>query len=188
MAEDLSVFVAPQWGSTYETGASAANGQTYGAVGGVTRIFSPRLALGVGAGVFRQIDQTRIFPFVIVNWQISDRWRLANPFEAGPAGGPGLELVYDAGDGWELAGGVAYREYRFRLRESGPSAGGLGQNSGIPVFARASYGIGRSAKLDMYAGAVVGGELRMLSASGSTMAKSDYDVAPIFGLSATVSF
>ena len=48
-----------------------------------TRIFSPDLVFGVGAGVFRQIDETKVFPFLVVNWKITDRLRLGNPLQAG---------------------------------------------------------------------------------------------------------
>jgi hypothetical protein len=79
--------VVPQIEWDYESGASAGNAKNLGAVIGVTKVFSPTLVLGLGAGVFRQIDETKVFPFIIINWQIDDKWRLSNPLPAGPAGG-----------------------------------------------------------------------------------------------------
>lgn len=188
LAPDLSMFVAPQLEWSYESGASASQGQNYGAVFGVNKVFSPTLFAGVGVGVFRQIDDTRYFPFFIVNWKITDQWRLSNPVQAGPAGGAGLELVYDFGGGWELAGGAAYRDYRFRLRSDAPVPNGLGRNTGIPVFAKLTHKFGPAAQIDLYAGVVANGQLRVLDASGSTVQQSDYGTSPLLALSGSFSF
>jgi len=155
---------------------------------GATKVFSPKLILGLGAGVFRQIDETKVFPFVIVNWQIDDKWRLTNPLRAGPAGGAGLELAYALDANWELAGGGTYREYRFRLKDDGPVPGGIGENRGIPLFARLSRKLGQKGRVDLYAGAVVGGRLEVTSADGNTTISSDYRAAPLFGLTAAMDF
>jgi hypothetical protein len=187
-APDVALFVAPQIEWNYETGASAGNAQNYGAVLGATKFFSPTLVLGIGAGAFRQIDKTVVFPFVIVNWQIDDHWRLSNPFQASPAGGAGLELVYAIDPQWEIAGGGTYREYRFRLRDDGPTPRGIGRNQGIPVFARLTRKLGPRGRVDFYAGAVAGGQLRVLNANGSTASSSDYKLAPLLGLTAALDF
>ena len=187
-ASDLAFFVAPQIEWDFESGASAGNAQNYGAVVGATKVFSPKLILGLGAGVFRQIDETRVFPFLIVNWQIDDKWRLTNPLRAGPAGGAGLELAYAINDNWEAAGGGTYREYRFRLRGDGPTPDGIGQNKGIPLYARLSRKLGPKGRIDLYAGTVVGGKLEVNDASGGTVSSSDYKVAPLFGATVAMDF
>lgn len=188
LAEDLALFVAPQLEWAYETGASAGDALNVGAVIGVTKVFSPTLVVGVGLGAFRQIDRNQYFPFLIVNWQITESLRLSNPLQAGPAGGAGLELAYAWSDDWELGAGVAYRDYRFRLRSDAPQPNGLGQNSGAPVFARVTRKFGPVAQVDFYAGMVVAGRLKVLDAAGSTVQSSDYGVAPLFALSATINF
>jgi hypothetical protein len=188
LAPDLSMFVAPQVEWAYESGASASEGLNYGAVVGVTKVFSRSLFVGLGLGAFRQIDRMQYFPFVIVNWQIDDAWRLSNPLQAGPAGGAGLELAYTWGDDWELAGGAAYRDYRFRLRSDAPIPNGLGQNSGAPVFARLTRKFGPVAQVDLYMGAVVGGQLKVRNEAGSTVQSSNYSPAPFFALSGSIRF
>lgn len=185
---DLAVFVAPQIEWDYETGASANNAKNYGAIVGATKVFSPTLVLGLGAGVYRQIDENKVFPFLIVNWQIDDKWRLRNPLQAGPAGGAGLELAYAIDAHWEVAGGGSYREYRFRLRDDGPTPGGIGQNRGVPLFARLSRKLGPKGRIDLHAGAVVGGRLEVADASGNTSASSDYRTAPLFAITAAFDF
>jgi hypothetical protein len=187
-APDLSLFIAPQVEWNYESGARAANARTYGAVFGATKAYSPTLFLGLGLGVFRQIGEMQYFPFVIVNWQINDAWRLSNPVQGGPAGGAGLELSYAFGNGWELGGGAAYRDYRFRLRSDGPTPNGIGRHSGAPVFARLRHRFGPSAHVDLYAGAVVAGKLRVLDGSGTTLQQSGYGTSPLLALSGSVRF
>lgn len=184
---DVGLFVAPQFEWDYETGAGR-NSQSFGAVVGATRFFSRDLVLGVGAGVFHQIDETKVFPFVIVNWQIDDKWKLANPFRAGPAGGAGLELVYAIDGNWEAAGGGTYRRYRFRLKDSGPNANGIGQNQAIPLFARLTRRLGPRGHLDLYAGAAVAGTLRLQDPNGNTLVSSDYGAAPFVALTLAGEF
>jgi len=188
IAPQLGLFIAPELEWSYESGASASDAKTFGAVFGATQYFSPTLVLGVGAGVFRQIDKTRVFPLLIVNWQIDDHWRVSNPFQAGPAGGAGLELVRALGSQWELAAGASFRDYRFRLRDDGPAPGGIGRNEGVPVFARLTRQLGPRGHIDLYAGAVTAGKLRVLDANGATLSSSSYHPAPLLAASATLNF
>lgn len=185
---DTAWFVAPQFEWAYESGASASDGLSYGAVFGVTKVFSPTLVMGFGLGVFHQIDDTKYFPFLIVNWQINDKLRLSNPLPAGPAGGAGLELAYAFDSGWELAGGAAYRDYRFRLNEDAAAPDGLGRNTGIPVFARLTRKFSPAARIDFYAGLVADGKLRLLDDNGETLRSADYGTAPLFGITGSFSF
>jgi len=184
----VGIFVAPEFEWSYESSASASDAKNFGAVFGATRYFSPTLVLGIGAGVFRQIDKTRVFPLLIVNWQIDDQWRVNNPFQAGPAGGAGLELVRALGSQWELAAGASFRDYRFRLRNDGPAPDGIGRNEGIPVFARLTRQLGPQGRIDFYAGAVTAGKLRVLDSAGATLSSSNYQTAPLFAASATLAF
>ncbi|MCO5123533.1 MAG: hypothetical protein M9915_07295 [Rhizobacter sp.] len=185
---DVAWFVAPQFQWDYESDASAADGLSYGAVFGVTKVYSPTLVLGIGLGVFRQIDDTKYFPFLIVNWQIDDKLRVSNPLPAGPAGGAGLELVYALDQGWELAGGAAYRDYRFRLNADAAAPDGIGRNTGIPVFARLTRKFGPAARIDFYAGLVADGKLRLLDTNGETLRSADYGTAPLLGITGSYSF
>jgi hypothetical protein len=187
-SDKVVLFVAPAVGWTYETGASSGDALSYGAAFGMSYSHSPTLMVGVGAGVFRQIDQTRVFPLVLVNWQITDQWSLSNPLNAGPTGGPGIELAYAISERWEVGLGAAFRETRFRLRTDGPTPNGIGVEKGVPLFARLTYAPSPRSKIDFFAGAVVGGELRLLDSSGSTISESDFKTAPLLGISASLEF
>ena len=123
-----------------------------------------------------------------MRWEIDDKWMLRNSLASGPAGGPGVELAYKVNDTWELAAGGAYREYRFRLSDDGPVPGGIGENSGIPLFARVSAKLGKTGRLDFVAGALVSGELKVLDRNGSTLREADYKTSPLLGITAKVDF
>ena len=182
VGSDLVIGVSPLFGWAFESGAKASDALTYGAIFAATRVFTPSLTLGLGVGVIRQIDETKVFPFLIVDWKISDRWRLANPFPAGPAGGAGLELVYAPDDHWEFAGSGAYRSTRYRLDSAGAAPGGVGENRFSPLFARVARNFGAQTKVDLYAGVALRGRLLVADASGATVARDDYSTAPLIGL------
>jgi hypothetical protein len=178
---DLRFTVAPAVEWAYESGASTGDALLYGAVASAAKVFSPDLVLGLGAGVFRQIDENKIFPFLVVNWKIDDRWRLTNPFPAGPVGGAGLELVYTM-DQWQFAGGATYRSYKFRLKDDGPTPGGIGEHRFVPVYVRAGRQLAPRTTLDLYAALLVGGRLTVQDANGNDRFQSDYSTAPVVGL------
>ncbi|UOD51081.1 DUF6268 family outer membrane beta-barrel protein [Orrella daihaiensis] len=182
----FSISPSIEWAA--ETGVGTANASTYGAVFLGTHTISPNLTLGLGAGVFRQINENRVFPFLAVNWRINDQWTLSNPLPAGPAGGAGLELSYKIDNQWTVGAGGAYRSYRFRLNDNGPYAGGIGQNRVIPVFARVSYQLMPGTRIDLYGVASTGGNVQAQSADGSQTWNSDYKTGLGLGLNLSHRF
>lgn len=158
-----------------EDGVGTAGSSIYGAVFSAANRFNKDLTLGIGAGVFRELGETKVFPYLVVNWKITDQLTLRNPLPAGPAGGAGLELAYAFDNQWSVGVGGSYRKYRFRLNDSGPYAGGVGQNRMIPIFARVSYAFTPSTALDFYASAITGGIVQAESADGSRSKSVGYN-------------
>jgi hypothetical protein len=187
-SDTLALLVSPQVEWNYESGASTSDAVSYGAVVGALYTHSKTLTVGLGAAAFRQIDDTKVFPFVIVNWQINDKLLLSNPLDAGPTGGPGLELTYEINDAWDVGVGAAFREARFRLRRDGPVADGIGRDRGVPIFAHAAFSPSQALTVDFYAGAIVDGNLRVLNENGSTVSSSDYKPQPVLGIRASYAF
>ncbi len=185
---DWKLNLIPTIESSAEQGAELGNSLTYGAIVNAAKQLSPTLNLGLGTGVFRQIDTNRIFPFIVVDWKITDRWNLNNPFPGGPAGGAGLELSYAVTPQFKVSGGAAYRSYRFRLSNSSAYAGGVGQNKFIPIFARFSYAFDRTTLLDLYTIANVGGSISAIDTSGNTVLSTNYKTAPAIALSLVKRF
>jgi len=193
---NFSYALTPEWRLGFvptvewsgESGTGTGGTATYGAVVSAARRFSKDLTLGLGAGVFRQIDQTKVFPYLIVNWNITDKLRLSNPLPAGPSGGAGLELSYALTEKWTLGGGGAYRSYRFRLNDTGPVPGGIGQNKFVPLFGRLSYQFAPSTRVDLYAAATVGGNLSVVDSSGNTPYSDSYKTGVAAALSLSHRF
>jgi hypothetical protein len=187
----LSLGISPTVGWFYESGAKTGDSAEWGAVITLAQIFSKDLVLGVGASVFNYMEDRGAYSasfFPIVKWQITDRLRLDNPFSAGIAGGAGLELAYAVDERWEVAIGASDRSYRFRLKDSGANANGIGENRFYPVFARVSYALAPNTKLVFYGAAVVDGKLTLMNPNGDDVAKDDYKTAPAIGLTLSHAF
>jgi hypothetical protein len=182
------ILIAPSIGYAGEEGADLGDALVYGAILSATKTVGPDLSLGLGTGVFRQIERWRVFPFLSVRWQINDRWRLSNPLRVGPAGPAGLELSYSLDGNWEVAAGGAYRSYRFRLDEGGTVPGGIGEIRGIPLFARLSRTWRQGWKADLYAGVALGGKLGLENGRGDQIGSASFDAAPLAGLFVTRKF
>lgn len=187
-APDLFIDVEPIVSWTYESGANTSDALTYGAVASVAKAYSPDVLLGLGVSAFRRVDKTQVLPFFIVNWKITDKWRMQNPFDAGPAGGAGIEFVYSPDDRWEFAQGLTYRSYRFRLASDAATPNGVGENSFIPLFMRVTRKLTKDARLDFYGAIVTGGKLKVDTESGGGLYSDNYKIGPALGVSLVANF
>lgn len=187
-ANRWNYIVAPTIAWSAEAGADLDDAIIYGFTFGAARVVSPRLTIGPAFGAFSQLEETIVFPFLFINWKITDRLTLRNPFRAGPVGPAGLELVYTPNEKWEFAGGGTTRGFRFRLDDKGPAPDGVGEQSGVPLFARIAYKFGPRFKLDFYAGAIVAGQLAVEDSKGDLLAVDDHDTAPIAALTFAARF
>lgn len=187
-SREYAIGFTPTVEWSYEQGADTGDALVAGALLTVVRTFSQDLTLGLGVGVYDGIEKTKVFPVFIVNWDIDERWRLANPFQAGPTGGAGLELAYRVNDAWEIAGGGTWRSARFRLDRDGPNPGGIGVARSFPLFVRASWQPSGDVRLDFLAGATVGGTLKWLDPGGSDLVEDDVGAAPILGVTLRTRF
>ena len=210
-------LVTPSLDYLMEEGASSSDALSYGAVLAASRRFDADLQLGLGFGIFDQLEEVKVFPFIVVDWKLGERWRLANPLPAGPTGGGGLELNYRFDAGWTLGGGAAYRSVRFRLSDQANEVpvryqgilpdlvregqgvvaqGVLGADGvfvasevlSVAAFLHAARDLGPDSRLGLYAGALFAGELRVESASGDELARQDFDPAPFFGAALTLRY
>ncbi|NPV04568.1 MAG: hypothetical protein HPY67_07540 [Syntrophaceae bacterium] len=188
-SESWSVFVSPQIEWYGESGVDDwADALGYGAVFAVSYRFGPGLTVGVGAGVFYRGEETRGFPYLAVDWRITDNLRLTNPFRTSPSGPAGLELAWRLADQWEVAAGGAYRSFRFRLDSSGVAPNGIGELDQTVGYARLTYRMGKDLKLDLYGGAAFNGQMKIADRNGNELGSDDFETAPILALSLTWTF
>jgi len=164
-----------------ERDADWGDSLTYGAILSGSRVYDPKHRFGIGLGVFQQLEDVKAFPFLAVEWQLTDTLRLNNPLPAGPTGPAGLEINYRLNPKWELGIGTAYRRVRFRLTDDGPYPGGVGEESGIVVFLHAATRVGADVSIDLYGGSLFDGELQVEDSGGHDIARHGFDTAPLFG-------
>lgn len=188
LQDGWSVGISPQMDWFRENGAKTSESLVWGATATAVKRFDGGNLLGLGLAAFSGIEENKFFPFPIVNWQLSPRWRLINPLAAGPTGPAGLELDYLADGGWTIGVGAAWRSTRYRLSEKGPVANGVGEISGAPVFLRVSREFEGAYILNLYAGFVAGGQIRIEDANGRKLVEEDFDLSPIVGANVTLRF
>ena len=182
----LTVIPSVDW--FRENGASEGDSLTFGAVLSATRFFADGNRLGLGVGVFQRLEKTSYFPLLLVDWKLSDRWRLTNPLSAGPTGPAGLEIDYRLDGGWNLGLGAAWRTTRFRLSETGPVPNGIGEERGLPVFVRATRSFGGGMAMNLYAGVVTAGQLRVEDKNGNGLREVDVDPTPLLAVTFSARF
>jgi hypothetical protein len=183
MRNNWRFFFAPTVGWWGESDAKRSDSVVYGGIFSAVYTFSPRLTVGGGIGAFSRLEEFKVFPFIMVNWQINEQLSLRNPFRAGPAGPAGLELAYAPDQVWEFSVGGAFRSYRFRLNEDGPIANGIGEERAFPAYARVARRFGPHVMLEFYGGVSFGGKLELEDQNGDELASDRYATAPFLGLS-----
>jgi len=185
-----NVALTPSVESNGEEGASASKTLAYGLTGMVMKGFAPDKVIGLGVAAFRNVEETRFFPFFVVDWKLAENWRLSNPLQVSPSGPAGLMLSYQLSPQWELGAGAAYRSYRFRLASDNPIANeGVGEADYMPVFAQATYRGQGGWRFDLYGGAMTGGRLKVMDRSGDNdIAKDDVKTAPAMAASFSARF
>jgi len=181
--ERWSLFVSPSVAFSREFEASWGDSLAYGAVGAFSYGFRRDRKIGLGLGVFDRMNKSRVFPFISVDWNFTDKLRLTNPLRAGPTGPAGLELAYQIDSKWEFGAGGAYRSFRFRLDDQGIAPDGIGEQKGTLAFARLKRTFGKKFDLDIYAGAILGGDLRLDNSNNERLFTAEHATAPLLAIS-----
>ncbi len=188
LEDGWNVGVTPSFDWFKENGAKTSDSLVWGASFSAVKRYEGGNLLGIGLSAFSRIEENSFIPFPIIDWRFGQNWRLKNPLAAGPTGPAGLELDYLFDSGWAAGVGAAYRVTRYRLSSSGPTPGGVGQISGVPVFVRASRDLDTALTLNLYAGAVANGQLRVEDAAGNRIREEDFDLAPFLGANLVFRF
>jgi len=179
---DTRLIINPQIEWAYESGASSSDAKNYGAIVAVSKRFSRDLTLGLGVGVFDEIDDTQVIPIILVDWRFAPGWRLGNALPAGPAGGAGVEVSFEPNERWELGVAAAFRNYRYRLDRDGPTPNGIGEHREIPVVFRATWKPDRRTSVDLFAGVALDGRLRVNDENDNRLVTQDIDPAALLGV------
>ncbi|MCG9697190.1 DUF6268 family outer membrane beta-barrel protein [Shewanella sp. Isolate11] len=173
-------MVAPTMQYAYAEGTSASNAQSYGLLGtGMLRL-SDGSSFGFGLAYLNDINEVRTLPFVMVNWQINDKWRLGNPFAAGFSGPGGVEISYKLTKDIELGAGTAMRTQRFLVRDDDTTM----EIKEIVSFLRAGWTATPALTVSGYLGYYFNGELEL----SDPKTTEDVDNQLALGVSAKYTF
>lgn len=172
-----------------ESGDIESDSVSYGMAAAVVARPAADRHIGFGVRLADGIDgDLDLKPVLIVDWRLSDRWRLANPSEPDALGSAGLELVHLPANDWRLALGGVYHSAKFLLDNRGFAPGGIGEHEALIMFARVEKKWPSGLNVKGYIGAAFGGTLTVENADGITIAQSDYDTMPLAGVSLETSF
>lgn len=187
--ETGSIIVIPTFRYNGEDDADTSDGRTWGVFGAAAWRINPDLTIGPGFGVFDRLESgTRFFPVLFIDWNINERWNLSTGRGLASSQGPGLTLSYKASETWSLGLTSRYENLEFRLDEEGTTPGGVGRDKSIPVVLSARWEPNKTVNLSLFAGVELNGKLRLRNEFNETVAKTEYDPAPIFGATFALRF
>ena len=169
-----------------ERDADAGDSMTVGGFGAVSYAFSRTFSLGAGAILSSQIeDSILVIPALVIYWQATDTIIVSNVLgpEVYPTGA-GIEVAWRPDRVREVAIGSRYESRRFRLDDSGPAIrrNGVGEDTGYPLWARATWRFENGFRLDLVGGVSLFNSYRLDDANGNELAKTDLDPAPFIGI------
>lgn len=170
IGDKWTAFLIPSLRSTGESGADFSKTITGGGFTGVSYRLSDRLTIGPGIGAFTQLeDSATVFPVLIINWRITDKFSIETGGGLAATLGPGLTLSYHATPNLRFAIGGRYEKLRFRLDKNGTVTDGIGEDSSFPIFASCTYNINRKTVVSLVGGVETGGELKLEDSQGHTI-------------------
>jgi len=180
---DTSFFVGGGIGVAAEGGASDA--LIWKGLGGFSFKVNPKLRLGIGVGVFSQIeDDVRIVPLPQVHYAIDDRWSIQSK-------GVGGKIDYKWND--ELSMGVLGQFDGRSFRIDGDNTlvpDGAVTMTGFPISYYLDYSGGETSNISFFAqvGVVVAGSMEILNSMGTTVVDEDIDPGVFAGVGLKIEF
>lgn len=188
--KDWSLIATPSVRSNAESGASLSDSLQAGGIIGISHKISDTLTIGSGFGYQSQIeDSASVYPILLIQWKINEALTLTTSPPAGATPGPGLALRWDISDESRFTVGFSYENNRFRLdKDSAASAGGVGEESGIPLYGVYTWKSSEHTQTSIIAGVKLGGELRLEDKSGNKLIERDSDAAPFIGINVGYTF
>jgi hypothetical protein len=172
-----------------EKDSKSSDGRTYGLFAAAAWRINEGLTIGPGIGIFSRLeDSTRIFPVLVIDWDISERWNLSTGRGTAASQGPGLTLSYSLSQSWNLGIAGRYENAEFRLDDKGPTPGGIGRDKSMPIVATATWDPNRIFSMSVFAGMEFNGKLKLKNALDELVEKSSYDPAAIFGATFELRF
>ena len=187
--EKGAIIIVPSARYNGEDDSKTSDGRTWGLFAAAAWRLSEDLTIGPGIGVFSRLENgTRVFPILVIDWNISERWNLSTGRGLASSQGPGLNLSYKLNEAWSLGVAARYENVEFRLDDKGTAPGGVGRDQSMPLVAMANWNPNKVFGLSVFAGIELNGELRLKNALDEVVGESDYDPAAVFGVTFELRF
>lgn len=189
IGDRATLIVAPSYRTSKERGADIGAADTYGGIAALFWRLSDSFTIGPGLGAFSKLDgDTQIFPFLAIDWDITEKLNLSTGQGIGATQGPGLSLSYALTDALRVGVAGRIESAEFRLDDDGLAPGGIGQHDSFPIVATLGWDPNPGTSVSAFAGMEYGGELTLLNAQGGLISRNDYDPAPVFGGQVSLRF
>jgi hypothetical protein len=180
---DQSFFVGGGIGVAAEGGASDA--LVWNAIGGMLFRVNDRLRLGMGVGVFSQIeDDVRIVPLPQISYTIDDSWSIGTV-------GAGARLNYRWNPELNMGIKAEFDGSSFRIDDDNTLVpDGAVTMTGIPVSYYLDYSGGESSRVSLFAevGVVLAGSMEIFNSSGVTVVDEDIDPGVFASVGVRIEF
>ncbi|HEY5775981.1 MAG TPA: DUF6268 family outer membrane beta-barrel protein [Xanthomonadales bacterium] len=182
VGETSTIMIIPTLRFNGEKDASSSDSRTLGMYAAMTWRLRENLTIGPGFGIFSRLENgTRFFPVLAIDWDITERWNLSTGRGLASSQGPGLTLSYKLNDDWSLGLAGRYENIEFRLANEGPAPGGVGRDESMPLVFTANLNPSKKLSLNVFAGLVFNGKLRIKDSMDVVVDESDYDPALLMG-------
>ncbi|MFO0873610.1 MAG: DUF6268 family outer membrane beta-barrel protein [Phycisphaerales bacterium] len=177
--ERWTLSAGPLFQFSGESDVDAGDAFSGGGIVGAAYRFDDDLLVGGGVGVLTRIeDDPLVFPQIVLDWRINDRFRLTT--QGGPTAvvRQGIELVYTPAKPLEFALGGRAEYLRFRLGGQDVAPDGIGEEQSYPLWLRAGWRPLPQLRVDVYAGVTIWSEFKLSDSSGGVLGKDTLDPAP----------
>lgn len=191
VTDELSFFGGPVFEIASEDSIDIeSDSMNYGGFFGGQYRVDDGLLVGFGVGVITQLqDDARVFPILVLDWEITNEMHLRSMSAASAGGVNGVELVYRLTKKTEVGIGAGFTFRRFRLDDDvdGDAPEGVGEETSLPILVRIIHNVGPNVQVTARAGVAMAGELKLEQANGVREHES-YDQAGLIGVSVSVRF
>ena len=186
--------IVRSWG---EGGADFGDSVTGGLLGGFDYHPSSDFSIGLLVGAFSSLeDSLALLPVPTLKWNFAEDWKLQVGIVAVIDPGVGAEVTWQVSETVAIGTGATFQNRRYRLSDknrvlggnSRTDEGGIGEDSGLPVFASIQWKPTPRSSLDLAAGVVLAGNVRVESDTGGRISDDDFDPAPFVKLRAVIAF
>jgi hypothetical protein len=188
-ASNLQIFLAPSLRFDWENGTDMTDGLTAGGIVGASWRVTENFAIGPGLGISSGLEEgLDVFPILLLDWEFVENLSLKTGSGSGASRGPGLTLDWQASDDWSFGVGARYEKVRFRLDDTGPAPGGVGEDRAVPVFLTGTWRPMPKTEMTAIAGIETFGKLSLEDSVGTSVGSTKYDPSLFLGFAFSARF